>query len=161
MGHDRLFEGVWPEYSRHGNHAPRYFGALYPRYSRFQTLFVDRRSERVVGRARTIPFRWDGTLEGLPPGIDALGLRAVEDDRPPNALSALAAEVEARSQGRGLRPEPRSLHIVAPVAEWEGWTATAFPEDGEYVFPGGLAPLVAARGVGDYWEPNVWMLHQV
>jgi hypothetical protein len=30
------------------------------------------------------------------------------------------------------------------------------PEPGDYVFPGGLAPLGAvAEGVGRYWEPNV------
>jgi len=34
-----------------------------------------------------------------------------------------------------------------------------FPEDGDYTFPGGLAPLAVADGVGRYWEPNVWMHH--
>jgi hypothetical protein len=34
-----------------------------------------------------------------------------------------------------------------------------FPEDGSYTFPGGLAPLTVAGGVGSYWEPNVWMQH--
>jgi hypothetical protein len=35
----------------------------------------------------------------------------------------------------------------------------AFPDDGQYVFPHGLAPLTVSGGEGDYWEPNVWMLH--
>jgi hypothetical protein len=34
-----------------------------------------------------------------------------------------------------------------------------FPEDGEYVFPGGLAPLSVSGRRGAYWEPNVWMHH--
>ncbi len=40
-----------------------------------------------------------------------------------------------------LRPEPRSLHITGAVAEREAWTGLACPDSGEYVFPGGLAPL--------------------
>jgi hypothetical protein len=36
-----------------------------------------------------------------------------------------------------------------------------FPEDGDYVFPEGLAPLSVAHGTGSYWEPNLWMLHDV
>jgi hypothetical protein len=66
-----------------------------------------------------------------------------------------------RLGGRALRPEPRSMHIWAPVAEWEKWTMMTFPDDGDYVFPGGLAPLAVAEGVGNYWEPNIWMLHDV
>jgi hypothetical protein len=37
----------------------------------------------------------------------------------------------------------------------------SFPGDGQYVFPGGLAPLAVAGDVGSYWEPNIWMLHDV
>jgi hypothetical protein len=56
---------------------------------------------------------------------------------------------------------PRSLHVTGSVAEWESWTDMAFPGSGEYVFPSGLAPLTIDReaDTGDYWEPNVWMLH--
>ena len=36
-----------------------------------------------------------------------------------------------------------------------------FPDDGDYVFPGGLAPLSVAAQTGSYWEPNLWMLHQL
>lgn len=224
---DDLFRDVWPEYNNHGNDTPVYFGALIPRFAEYQVLFLDRRTGRVVARGRTIPFGWDGTLDDLPPGIDALGIRAVREDGPPTALSALAAEVDKEYQGAGLsrlliltmaelarahglralvapvrpnhkdrypltpidryaawhrpdglpfdpwmrvhariggrilRTEPRSLHIAAPLRDWEAWTAMAFPEDGQYVFPGGLAPLTAGGGEGDYWEPNVWMLHEV
>ena len=222
---DDLFRHLWPEYNHHGKHTSSYFGPLVPRFAEYQALFVDRRSDRIVARGRTIPFRWNGDLEDLPPGMDALGLRAVEGEGPPTALCALAAEVDVDSQGSGLsrvviatmgavarshglhplvapirptrkdrypltpidryahwrrsdglpfdpwlrvhvrlggrilRPEPRSLHIRASVADWETWTGMVFPEDGTYVFPGGLAPLVIASRVGDYWEPNVWMVH--
>jgi hypothetical protein len=36
-----------------------------------------------------------------------------------------------------------------------------FPDDGEYVFPGALAPLVVRDGMGRHVEPNVWMQHAV
>jgi hypothetical protein len=53
------------------------------------------------------------------------------------------------------------MWIEGPVNDWELWTDMAFPEDGEYVFLSGLAPLQVQDGIGTYWEPNVWMLHDV
>jgi hypothetical protein len=71
--------------------------------------------------------------------------------------------VHERAGATVLRPEPQSLRITGTVAEWEGWTGIAFPESGEYVFPGGLATVVIDRADdrGLYWEPNVWMHHPV
>jgi hypothetical protein len=39
----------------------------------------------------------------------------------------------------------------------------AFPESGDYVFPGGLSPLAVDREAdqGTYLEPNVWMVHDL
>ena len=53
------------------------------------------------------------------------------------------------------------MTLRAPVANWEEWTAMQFPGDGEYTFPGGLAPLVVRDGIGVHVEPNVWVLHRV
>jgi hypothetical protein len=39
-----------------------------------------------------------------------------------------------------------SMHITGPVADWQEWTGMAFPEDGEYMFPHGLAPLTVSGG---------------
>jgi len=222
-----VFQATWPEYNLHGNRTEEYFAELIPRFPQFQLLLYDAAADRLVGRGRTIPFRWDGSLEDLPTGIDAVGLRAVSDDGPPTAVSALAAEVDSTLQGQGLsrliiramadltrdaglgplvapvrpslkdryplipieqyaqwrrpdglpfdpwmrvharlgatilRAEPRSMEITAPVADWEQWLGMELPQPGEYVFPGGLAPLTVADGLGSYWEPNVWMQHQV
>jgi hypothetical protein len=224
---EAAFRDVWPEYNHHGEVSGRYFGALIPRYAHLQFLVWDAAAERAVARGRTIPFAWDGTLADLPAGVDALGLRALEETDAPTTLSALAAEVATDRQGRGisgivlasmveaarnagldalvapvrpsgkdrhpltpiedyatwvqedglpfdpwmrvharlgattLRPEPHSMQITGSVAEWERWTGTSFPTDGEFVFPGGLAPLQVQNGVGRYWEPNVWMLHRI
>ena len=58
---------------------------------------------------------------------------------------------------------PRSLHITGTVAEWESWTHMHFPETGDYVFPAGLSTvhIDRDRDTGEYWEPNVWIIHQV
>jgi len=62
-----------------------------------------------------------------------------------------------------IKPEPESLRITGTVADWESWTEMAFPESGDYPFPGGLAQVTIDRDAdaGSYWEPNVWMRHDV
>jgi GNAT superfamily N-acetyltransferase len=218
---------VWPTYNGQGKYSHTYFGSLIPRYADFQIVIYHPSTDRVVARGRSIPFVWDGTLADLPAGIDAVGWRALEDRRPPTALSALAAEVAPDLQGQGLsrlvlqalcdtasdnrlgplvapvrpswkdryplipidhyaywqrddgmpfdpwmrvhshlgatilRAEPRSLQIEGSVADWQKWTGLKFPADGDYVFPFGLAPVHIEHGIGVYWEPNVWMLHEV
>jgi GNAT superfamily N-acetyltransferase len=102
VGTEHLFHDLWPEYNHHGNHTGQYFGALVPAHADLQVLFVDQRTDPVVARGRTIPFRWDGTLDDLPAGIDAVGLRATAESARPTALSALAAEVDVGAQGTGL-----------------------------------------------------------
>ena len=69
----------------------------------------------------------------------------------------------ARLGAEILTTEPHSVKVSGTVAEWESWTEMAFPESGEYVIPGGLAPLEINReqDTGLYWEPNVWMRHAV
>ena len=64
-----------------------------------------------------------------------------------------------RLGARVATPLPDSMRITGSVAEWESWTGLAFPEDGDYVFPHGLAPLHVADGIGRYFEPNVWLVH--
>jgi len=93
---------VWPEYNMHGNQTGAYFGELRQRFARFQVLICDQETGEVVGRGRSIPLRWDGTLADLPAGIDAAGLRAVTEEAAPTAVSALAAEVARDRQGQGL-----------------------------------------------------------
>ncbi|GGX39665.1 hypothetical protein [Streptomyces noursei] len=56
-----------------------------------------------------------------------------------------------------------SSRITGTVAEWEAWTRMSFPDDGHYVFPGGLALLDIDHhhDRGAYWEPCVWITHDV
>ncbi len=68
-----------------------------------------------------------------------------------------------RAGGTILRPAPQSLRITGSLAEWEAWTELRFPDDGDYVIPGGLSVLTIDRhaDLGSYWEPNVWISHPV
>jgi hypothetical protein len=56
---------------------------------------------------------------------------------------------------------PASMRIEGTLADWEGWTGLTFPDDGDYVVPGGLVPVRFAGGTGVYVEPNLWMRHPV
>ena len=227
-----LFNGVWPEYNLHGEVLNRYWGQLYDVFPEWQFLLVDPADQTVLAEGHTVPVAWDGTDQDLGPGVDAtitgaFALRAA--DGRPTAVSAMAAEVAPRHQGRGLAPVmlkamaaltreaglehliapvrpsqkdryptipieryarwtrddgspfdpwvrvharlgarigpaiPKSLRIVGPVADWESWTGMRFPETGDYVFPAGLATVRIDREQdrGEYWEPNVWLIHRV
>ena len=129
----------------HGNHTARYFGAIYPRHAHLQALLVDDRTGDLAGRARTIPFAWDGTLADLPAGIDSMGLRAVDGPGVANTLSALAGEVLPTYQGGGLskviievmaamarssglaplvapvRPNQKHLYPLTPIERYVAW----------------------------------------
>ena len=37
----------------------------------------------------------------------------------------------------------------------------AFPDDGDHIVPGMLAPLVVRDGIGRHVEPNVWVVHAI
>jgi hypothetical protein len=53
------------------------------------------------------------------------------------------------------------MRMEFPVADWEEWTEMRFPDDGDYVFPGALAPLHVRDGIGLHLEPNVWLRHHL
>ena len=64
-----------------------------------------------------------------------------------------------RVGGKIVAPSPVSMTIEAPVADWEEWTGVWMPEDGDYLIPGGLAPVGVRGGIGRHIEPNVWVRH--
>ena len=64
-----------------------------------------------------------------------------------------------RVGGKIVAPSPVSMTIEAPVSDWEEWTGVRMPEDGDYLIPGGLAPVQVRGGTGRHIEPNVWVTH--
>lgn len=98
---DRLAVEAWPEFLFHAD--TRHWESLAETFPDFQLLLCDG-TDTVVGIGHTIPIPWDGTLEDLPGGIDAIMVRGVEchrAGRQPTALSALAAIVSKHARGRG------------------------------------------------------------
>lgn len=81
--------------------------------------------------------------------------------RPDGLLFDPWMRVHERLGAEVLKPEPKSLRITAPVADWEAWTGLTFPVSGDYWFPEGLTTVEIdrERNEGRYWEPNVWMRH--
>ncbi|MGH3078472.1 MAG: GNAT family N-acetyltransferase [Gaiellaceae bacterium] len=69
--------------------------------------------------------------------------------------------IHERAGGEIIAAAPRSMVIRAPASDWAEWTGMQFPDDGEYVFPGGLATLVVEGGIGTHVEPNVWIHHRL
>lgn len=223
---------IWPEYNMHGDVVNPYWARLYDERADYQFVLCDTSGQVPLAEGNTIPVSWDGTDEGLGPGVDATlagGFALAEAGGKPTALCALAAKVPPENQRRGLsemllramadlaaqagltsliapvrpnlkeryptipieryvgwrRPDrspfdlwirvhtglgarigptlPESLRITGTVADWESWTQMRFPETGDYVFPAGLATvhIDRERDIGEYWEPNVWLIHTV
>lgn len=71
--------------------------------------------------------------------------------------------LHVRLGGRIVRPSPRSMTCTASVAEWERFTAMAFPESGDYVVPGATQPVRIDReaDIGMYFDQNVWVVHDL
>ena len=121
---DALSVAVWPEYNLHGDILNAHWGKLDELFPELQFVLVD--GDTILAQGHLIPFRWDGTIDGLPAGIDDVMLRGIELEGLANAASALAIEVLPEHQGRGLAPrmleEMRALcaahdfeHLLAPL----------------------------------------------
>jgi hypothetical protein len=95
---------VWPEYNRHGDVMGAHWGRLREASSDSQFVVVDEATDEVVAEGYSIPCAWDGTLEGLPAGIDAAiaqGVRCSATGEVPTALCALAIEIRPSRRGPG------------------------------------------------------------
>jgi hypothetical protein len=124
-----LFDGVWPEYNRHGDQLGHYWRQLEDVFPDWQFMLVDPADQAILAAGYTVPVAWDGTDADLGPGIDAtlaaaFRLRAAGGQ--PTAVSALAAEVPSQNRGKGLAPVVLSAmaaltrqagmaHLIAPV----------------------------------------------
>lgn len=71
--------------------------------------------------------------------------------------------VHLKMGGQLARICHRSFTVEASIEEWEEWTEMTFPESGQNVIPGGIAPLYIDRpaGSGLYIEPNIWIHHKI
>jgi GNAT superfamily N-acetyltransferase len=102
-----LVERAWertrdtlPEYNNHGDVLNEYWPRLTTERPGCQFHLVGEHEE-ILARARSIPLRWDGTIDDLPAGIDGAITRGFEEGDV-NALCALVIMVPREVQGRGI-----------------------------------------------------------
>jgi hypothetical protein len=143
-----LTADIWPVYNTHGEVLSVYWGRLAEEFPEFQFVVHDPETEEVLGQGHSIPCAWDGTVEGLPVGIDQVVERGFDPGAPGRrgTLSALAVEVPRRNQGRGLsrhvlggmrlvaarngmdavivplRPVLKDRYPLVPIERYVGWT---------------------------------------
>jgi GNAT superfamily N-acetyltransferase len=123
---DAAIAGVWPEYNTHGDVLNRYWGRLDDVFADFQ--FVLRDDAEVVAVGHSVPVRWDGSVAGLPDGIDGaidLAFALAERGEQPTTLCALAIVIAPGHQGRGL--SATMLGIMRRIAREHGFGALIAP----------------------------------
>lgn len=95
-------DDVWPEFVHHAR-LNRHWHRLREDYLDFQLVLYDEEHDRLLGRGHSLPFPWDGRFEGMPDGVEGVFDLVFEDGAgPATTLSAIAAVLDPRSQGRGL-----------------------------------------------------------
>lgn len=109
--HDTL-----PEYNNHGDVIARYWGRLTEERPDFQFHLLGDDGD-ILARARSIPVRWDGSVNDLPAGIDGAIARGFEDGGT-NVLCALVIMVPRDIQGRGT--SAAAVKAMAGIARRHG-----------------------------------------
>lgn len=100
-------QAVWPEYNQHGDVLARYWERLLDDFPEFQFVLYDD-LDGPWPRGTPSPCAWDGTVDGLGDGIDAM----------------IAGGFEAREAGRG----PTYPKDFTPVCTTElGYMARSSP----------------------------------
>ncbi len=115
-------QDVLPEYNNHGDVLKVYWGRLTDELPEFQFHLVD--GDEPVARARSIPIRWDGTVDDLPAGIDGAIERGF-DEGGANVLCALLIAVPAKAQGRGV--SRLALEAMIAIAREHGLDGVVAP----------------------------------
>ena len=119
----------WPEFMLHGNVVKELWRDLRAPFFDFQWVLHDEEADEVVGLGNSIPLFWDGEIEHLPDGFDAVlqtSARHLAEGVRPNTLSALQATVSVKRRGQGLSglliQAMRTVagahgfeHLIAPV----------------------------------------------
>ena len=95
-----LTRDAFPEYNNHGDVLNRYWGRLIEEQPGFQFHLVGD-NDAILARARSLPVRWDRSVEDLPAGIDGAIARGFDEDGA-NALCAMVIMIPRDLRGRGL-----------------------------------------------------------
>ena len=139
---------VWPEYNEHGDVMNEYWPRLDEDFRDFQFILYDEDRDLALAHGHSIPLSWDGTVDGLPAGIDEgieAAMRLYDERGKPNTLSALAVEIPPEHQGGGhsrtmiggmrdlaarhgfgdlvapLRPTWKERYPLTPIDRYAAW----------------------------------------
>jgi len=139
---------VWPVFMGKDVICNTYWHGLEEYFPECQTYLIDDQTDELVGKGTTVPVAWDGTVEGLPGGVDDVLLAAIRDhdaQPPPTVLCALQAGVLPDHRGTGLstviigamrdiaarldlpdliapvRPNQKSLYPLTPIERYATW----------------------------------------
>ena len=143
-GELRSLPDTFPEFMHHDAVVNRLWDHLYTDFAAFQIAVCDEGG--IVAAGNCIPLFWDGTVEGLPEGLDGAMERGMQDRvRAPTAVSALLALVPPTRRGRGLsgvvlgamkevaarhglsaliapvRPTLKDRYPLTPMERYAGW----------------------------------------
>lgn len=119
-----LTRDAFPEYNNHGDVVTSYWGRLIAERPEFQFHLLDD-DDAILARARSLPLRWDGSVEDLPAGFDGAIARGF-DEGGANALCAMVIMIPRDRRGHGLSAvavgamrelarEHGLQHLIAPV----------------------------------------------
>jgi len=112
-----------PEYNNHGDVLNAYWSRLTTERPDFQFhLFDD--DDSILARARSIPVRWDGSVDDLPAGIDGAIARGFGEGGA-NTLCALVIMVPRDLQSRGV--SGLAVDALHEVAQRHGFGSVIAP----------------------------------
>lgn len=117
----------WPAFMREDTVANRLWSFLETAFAAYQFVLTDATGASIAC-GNSVPFFWDGTVDGLPAGWDEVLERGVADHqakRAPNTLSALAAVIDPAQRGRGISAEV--IRAMRQVARAHGLDALVAP----------------------------------
>jgi GNAT superfamily N-acetyltransferase len=155
---------IWPEYNLHGDVMNVYWSRRYDEFPEFQYFLYDDDQRAVLAKGHSAPCVWDGTIEGLPEGIDEL-IAGVFDSRevPPNTLTAIAIEIPKENQGKGLSSV--MVRAMAELAQRNGFTDLIAPVRPNWKERYPLAPIERyahwTRADGLPFDPWIRVHHRV
>ena len=112
-----------PEYNNHGDVLNEYWPRLVEERPDFQFHLVGDNDE-ILARGRSIPIRWDGTIDDLPAGIDGAIARGF-DEGDANVLCALVIMVPRDLQGRGVSAS--AVRAMGEIARRHGFSSLIAP----------------------------------
>jgi len=99
-----LDKEVWPTFMLKDAVAAHYWERLLQYFPQYQLILYDEQ-DQVVAEGNSIPLLWNGTVQDLPAGWDAVlkqGVSEYEQGQHPNALSALALLVKPTLRNQAM-----------------------------------------------------------